>query len=90
MSMLNCCLKGLAAIALLAASPVLIVFALPFGCGFGRDVLDATGPAPALAVTTGICLGALAWTRRRGRLIGPEALKRSVANGRGRSARQLS
>lgn len=67
MNTLTNCLKGLAAIALIAASPVFIIFAVPFGCGMAGDLLDATGPAAALVVTAGICLAALVWARHRGR-----------------------
>ncbi len=52
-SALNTCLKGLAAIALIAASPVLIVFVVPFGCGMAGDVMNAAGTPAALAFTTG-------------------------------------
>ena len=81
--MLTNCLKGLAAIALIAASPVFVIFAIPFGCGLGSDVLDATGPATALAFTTGICLAALAWARYRGRFARAAMPKRRVARSLG-------
>jgi hypothetical protein len=68
MSTLSNCLKGLAAVALIAASPVFIIFAVPFGYGMARDVLNTTGTAAALAVTAAICLAALRWVRYRGRL----------------------
>jgi membrane protein implicated in regulation of membrane protease activity len=53
--------KGLAAAALLAASPVLIVFAVPFGCGMAGDIADAVGTPAALSLTTAICIATLAW-----------------------------
>jgi hypothetical protein len=68
MSTLTNCLKGLAAIAVIAASPVFIIFAVPFGCGMAGDVLNAAGTPAALAFTAAICLAALAWVRYRGRL----------------------
>jgi hypothetical protein len=67
MNTLGNCLKGLAAVALIAASPVLVVFAVPFGCGMAGDVLNAAGTPAALAFTTGTCLAALAWARWRTR-----------------------
>lgn len=65
--MLSTCLKGLAAVVVIAASPVLIVFAVPFGCGVAGDVLTAAGTPAALGLTTAICIAALAWARYRPR-----------------------
>jgi hypothetical protein len=67
MSMLTNCLKGLAAIAIIAASPIFIVFAAPFGCGLADDVLNAIGTPAAIAVTAAACLAAWSWTRHRPR-----------------------
>lgn len=67
MSTLSTSLKGLAVILLIAASPIFVIFAGPFGCGIASDVLDAAGTPAALALTTTVCIGALAWVRYRGR-----------------------
>jgi hypothetical protein len=72
MSALTNCLKGLAAVAVIAAGPVFVIFAVPFGCGLAGDVLSAAGTPAALAFTTGICLAALAWARYRSRPAAPE------------------
>ena len=72
MNTLKNCLKGLAAVALIAASPVFIIFGIPFGCGMAGDVLSAAGTPAALALTTGVCLAALAWARYRSRPAMPE------------------
>ncbi|HEY1797834.1 MAG TPA: hypothetical protein VGG57_17105 [Stellaceae bacterium] len=72
MSTLNTCLKGLAAGALIAASPIFIVFIVPFGCGLASDMLDAAGAPAALAVMISICIAALAWTRYRWRPAMPD------------------
>jgi hypothetical protein len=68
MRILSNTLKGLAAIALIAASPILIVFIVPFGFGIASDLLNAAGTPAALAATIAICTAALAWTRYRSRL----------------------
>jgi hypothetical protein len=83
MTTLSSCLKGLAVVALIAASPVFIIFAAPFGYGMATDVLNTTGTAAALAVTTGICLAALAWTRYRGRFTRLAMPKRRVVRSLG-------
>jgi hypothetical protein len=67
MSTLTNCLKGLAAVAVIAASPVFIIFAVPFGCGVASDVANAAGAPAALACTTAICIAASAWARYRPR-----------------------
>jgi hypothetical protein len=74
--------KGLAAVALIAASPIFVVFAVPFGCGLVGDVLNAAGTPAALALTTGICIAALVWTRYRSR---PAMPQRRAARLLGRS-----
>jgi hypothetical protein len=79
MSTLSNCLKGLAAVALIAASPVLVIFAVPFGCGMASDVLNAAGTPAALAFTTGICLAVLAWTRHRSHAAHPAIPARRLA-----------
>jgi hypothetical protein len=51
----------------MAASPVFIVFAAPFGCGIANDLLDAGGTLTAIAVTAAACLAVLSWIRYRPR-----------------------
>jgi len=62
------CIKGLAAVALTMASPVLVIYAAPFGYGIARDLSDSAEAPASLALTASICLAALLWTRRRSRL----------------------
>lgn len=72
--------KGLAAIGFFAASPVFIVFALPFGCGLAGDILNAAGNAAALGATTAVCIAALVWVRYRSR---PPMVERRTARSLG-------
>lgn len=65
--MLTNCLKGLAVIAIIMASPVFVVFAAPFGWGMANDLLKAAGGPAALAVTAAACLAAFFWARHRPR-----------------------
>jgi hypothetical protein len=83
MNTLTSCLKGLAAIVVIAASPVFIVFVVPFGCGMAGDVLNAAGTPAALAFTTGVCIAALAWTRYRSRLARAAVSERGSAGSAG-------
>ena len=67
MGALTNCLRGLAVIAIIAASPVFIVFAVPFGCGVAGDFLSAAGAPIAIALTAAACVAALSWVRWRPR-----------------------
>ncbi|HEX3885059.1 MAG TPA: hypothetical protein VHW66_20565 [Stellaceae bacterium] len=83
MTMLTNCCKGLAAIALIAASPVFIIYAVPFACGLVGDLLNADGGPASLSITAGICLAALVWARYRARDAAPEAPVRRTAKSLG-------
>jgi hypothetical protein len=73
MNALTILLKGAATVALIAASPILIIFAGPFAYGMAGDVVGLAGTAAPLATTAAICLGALAWVRWRPRDAAPTA-----------------
>ena len=77
--------KTLAAIAAFALSPILVIFAVPFGCGFTADVLNAAGTPAALAVTAGVSLAALWWSRSRVRGEQPSQRAATAANAAGLS-----
>ena len=64
---------------MIAASPVLMIYALPFACGLVGDLLDEPGGPASLSVTAGICLAALTWARYRARAPRPEATPHRTA-----------
>jgi hypothetical protein len=79
MSTLTNCCKGLAAIALIGASPVFVIYGLPLAYGLVADLLNADGGPASLSITIGVCLSALAWARYHARDSRPVAPTRRTA-----------
>ena len=79
MSTLTTIAKRAAVIAAIAASPALLILAVPFGYGIAGDLLALAGTPASLAFTTAVCLAALVWTRYRMRAPDPELAARREA-----------
>jgi hypothetical protein len=67
METLAICAKWMGAIGAILLSPIVLIFAAPFGWGVTRDLLGIAGTPAALGVTLSVSIAALLWTRHRAR-----------------------